>query len=111
MTACILLAWLRLTALDGDLAKAEPKTLRYLLRTMQAELEGRNVVAGHGYCKSTPGPLQLGRKIGNEEKAGDRLSLVYPVSAAIGLTAKTQRPADSDLSDIPAVGCRGVHLS
>ena len=28
MTACILLAWLRLLALDGDLAKAEPKTLR-----------------------------------------------------------------------------------
>ncbi len=30
MTACILLAWLRLLALDGDLAKAEPKTLRVL---------------------------------------------------------------------------------
>ncbi len=29
MTACILLAWLKLLALDGDLAKAEPKTLRY----------------------------------------------------------------------------------
>ena len=28
MTACILLAWLELLALDGDLAKAEPK-LRY----------------------------------------------------------------------------------
>jgi hypothetical protein len=31
MTACILLAWLRLTALDGDLARAEPKTLHYRL--------------------------------------------------------------------------------
>jgi len=31
MTACILLAWLKFTALDGDLAKAEPKTLRYRL--------------------------------------------------------------------------------
>jgi len=31
MTACILLAWLKLTALDGDLARAEPKTLRRLL--------------------------------------------------------------------------------
>ena len=29
MIACILLAWLKLLALDGDLAKAEPKTLRY----------------------------------------------------------------------------------
>jgi hypothetical protein len=27
--ACDLLAWFRLLALDGDLAKAEPKTLRY----------------------------------------------------------------------------------
>jgi hypothetical protein len=31
MTACILLSWLRLLALDGKLAKAEPKTLRYRL--------------------------------------------------------------------------------
>ena len=29
MIACILLAWLKLLALDGDLAKAEPKMLRY----------------------------------------------------------------------------------
>ena len=29
--ACDLLAWLRLLALDGDLAKAEPKTLRYTI--------------------------------------------------------------------------------
>ena len=29
MTACILLSWLRLLALDGKLAKAEPRTLRY----------------------------------------------------------------------------------
>jgi hypothetical protein len=28
MMAQILLAWLKLIALDGDLAKAEPKTLR-----------------------------------------------------------------------------------
>ena len=28
MIASILLAWLKLLALDGDLAKAEPKTLR-----------------------------------------------------------------------------------
>ena len=29
LTAAALLAWLRLLALDGDLARAEPKTLRY----------------------------------------------------------------------------------
>ena len=28
MTGAILLAWLKLLALDGDLARAEPKTLR-----------------------------------------------------------------------------------
>ena len=29
LIAATLLSWLRLLALDGDLAKAEPKTLRY----------------------------------------------------------------------------------
>jgi hypothetical protein len=29
LTAATLLSWLRLIALDGDLARAEPKTLRY----------------------------------------------------------------------------------
>ena len=38
MTACILLAWLRLLALDGDLARAEPKTLRYRLLHAAARL-------------------------------------------------------------------------
>jgi hypothetical protein len=38
MTACILLSWLRLLALDGKLAKAEPKTLRYRLFHTAARL-------------------------------------------------------------------------
>jgi hypothetical protein len=38
MTACILLAWLKLLALDGDLAKAEPKTLRYRVLHAAARL-------------------------------------------------------------------------
>ena len=38
MIACILLAWLKLLALDGDLARAEPKTLRYLLLHAAARL-------------------------------------------------------------------------
>jgi Transposase DDE domain group 1 len=29
MIVCILLSWLKFLALDGDLARAEPKTLRY----------------------------------------------------------------------------------
>jgi hypothetical protein len=38
MIACILLAWLKLIALDGDLAKAEPKTLRYRVLHAAARL-------------------------------------------------------------------------
>ena len=34
----ILLAWLKLLALDGDLAKAEPKTLRYRVLHAAARL-------------------------------------------------------------------------
>jgi hypothetical protein len=40
--ACDLLAWLRLLALDGDLAKAEPKALRYkLLHTAGRIVKGQ----------------------------------------------------------------------
>ena len=38
MTAQILLSWLKLIALDGDLARAEPKTLRYGVLTAVARL-------------------------------------------------------------------------
>ena len=38
LTAAALLAWLRLLALDGNLAKAEPKTLRYRILHAAARL-------------------------------------------------------------------------
>jgi Transposase DDE domain group 1 len=38
MIACTLLAWLKLLALDGDLARAEPKTLRYRILHAAARL-------------------------------------------------------------------------
>jgi hypothetical protein len=38
MIACILLAWLRQLALDSDLARAEPKTLRYRILHTAARL-------------------------------------------------------------------------
>ena len=38
MIACILLSWLKLLALDGDLAQAEPKTLRYRVLHAAARL-------------------------------------------------------------------------
>jgi len=40
--ACDLLAWLALLGLDGDLAKAEPKTIRYrLLHTAGRIINGQ----------------------------------------------------------------------
>jgi Transposase DDE domain group 1 len=38
LTAAALLAWLKLLALDGDLARAEPKTLRYRVLHAAARL-------------------------------------------------------------------------
>jgi hypothetical protein len=38
MIGCLLLSWLKLLALDGDLAKAEPKTLRYRVLHAAARL-------------------------------------------------------------------------
>jgi hypothetical protein len=38
LTAATLLAWLRLLALDGPLARAEPKTLRYRILHAAARL-------------------------------------------------------------------------
>ena len=62
MMAQILLAWLKLLALDGDLAKAEPKTLRYASCTpppawsaADAAAAGRSPRTGHG-PKRSPGP-------------------------------------------------------
>jgi Transposase DDE domain group 1 len=40
MIAAILLAWLKLLALDGDLAKAEPKTLRRVLHAAARLVRG-----------------------------------------------------------------------
>jgi hypothetical protein len=61
MMAQILLAWLKLLALDGDLAKAEPKTLRYRVLhaarwcTADAAAAGNSPPAGPG-PKPSPGP-------------------------------------------------------
>ena len=54
MMAQILLAWLKVLALDGDLAKAEPKTLRYRVLHAAARL-----VRG-----GAPPPLEIPRPAG-----------------------------------------------
>ncbi len=51
MIACIPLAWLKLLALDGDLAKAEPKTLRRILHAA-----ARLVHGGRRRCLKSPRP-------------------------------------------------------
>jgi hypothetical protein len=76
---------------------------------MQAELQGWPVVAGHGHCKSIQVRLRLMSKISSEEQAGDWLSPVCPVSAAIGPTTTLRRPGDSDIPGIRTIGCYDVH--
>jgi len=57
LIAATLLAWLRLLALDGDLARAEPKTLRYKSCTPRP---GWPAAADAAACESQrpgPGPM------------------------------------------------------
>ena len=56
MIACILPAWLKLLALDGDLAKAEPKALRYRCCTPRPAGPRRPETA-----PENPGHLAMGR--------------------------------------------------
>ena len=53
-----LLSWLRLIALDGDLARAEPKTLRY--RILHAA--GKLARGGRRLTAENPRYLALGRR-------------------------------------------------
>jgi hypothetical protein len=76
---------------------------------MQAELEGWHAVAGHEHCNSIQGQLRLTSKIGSEEKAGDRLSPVCPVSVAMRSATTLWWPGDSDIPDIPTIGCYDMH--
>jgi hypothetical protein len=55
---------------------------------MQAELQGWHVAAGHEHCKNVQGMLRPTSKVSSEEKAGDWLSLVCPVSVAIKLATR-----------------------
>jgi hypothetical protein len=56
MTACVLLAWLKLIALDGDLARAEPKTLRYRLLHAAARLVRGDAAGPSRSPPPGPGP-------------------------------------------------------
>jgi hypothetical protein len=58
LTAAALLAWLRLIALDGDLARAEPKTLRYKI----LHAAGKIVRGGRRRRLKNPCHLALGKR-------------------------------------------------
>ena len=53
--ACDLLCWLRLLCLDGPMAKAEPKTLRYRLLHTAARIVRANANARSAYPNPGPG--------------------------------------------------------
>ena len=53
-----LIAWLQLHALDGELAKAEPKRLRYRILHNAARLVRGNAAAGYAYRPAGPGPTR-----------------------------------------------------
>jgi DDE family transposase len=87
MTAQILLAWLKLLALDGDLAKAEPKTLRPINRTA-------------GCCRSSGGQLSPRPIVGLPERSRSpgRGSHVASLTAAeTGHTVLNRLPSFSSL--------------
>jgi hypothetical protein len=71
---------------------------------MQAELQGCDVVPGHGGCIGAQGSLRLTSKISSEEKLGGQLSTVCPVSVGIRLGTRLLWPGDQDLSDSPMIG-------
>jgi hypothetical protein len=66
MTACILLAWLKLLALDGGLAKAELNTLWYrLLHVARIVCGARRVLkiaANWPWSESSPPPGSASRR-------------------------------------------------
>ena len=78
---------------------------------MQAELQGWDVVPGHARCAHRQGRLELTSKIGSEEKAGDRLGLMCPLSVALGLAIWLPRPANRHLSDSTAISYRDSHTA
>jgi hypothetical protein len=77
MTACILLSWLKFLALDGDLATAEPKTLRYRVLRAAARL----VRGGRRGIGENRRQLALGR-------GGHHRLAAYPGHPASPLTRK-----------------------
>jgi hypothetical protein len=76
MTGQILLAWLNLLSLDGGLAKAEPKTMRYRVLHAAALAGTRRMAAP----AKNPGILTAGR--GHHRLAAHRYASASPLNSA-----------------------------
>src|SRR3974377_2081424 len=86
MIASILLAWFKLLALDGDLAKAEPKTLRYrVLHTAPRLVRG-----GAAPPPKNPGDLAVVRCDHRRVAAYRRAAATPLTSAKPSLRARKQ---------------------
>ena len=97
MMAQILLAWLKLLALDGDLARAEPKTLRYRVLNAAARL----VRGGRRRRWKIPRELALDR--------GDHPGLAAHLRTAghrLTSTNPSLRPVQEPLGPVETPGTR-----
>jgi hypothetical protein len=72
-----------------------------------SRVEGLDVTAGHGHYANAQGLLGLPSKIGSEEKAGDWLGMVCPLSVGAQTEPVTGATCDSELPDISATGYCG----
>ena len=93
MIAQILLAWLKLLALDGDLARAEPKTLRYRVLNAAARL----VRGGRRRRWKIRRELAMGRGdhpglAADQRTAGHRLTSTNPSLRPVGTSGACGNP-------------------
>ena len=87
LTVADLIAWTQTTLLDGDLAKAEPKTLRYRLRHVAARLtcgpgqDGRCTDARPGDGRSLELQALGGQHVILDPSGGDPAETAHPHGA------------------------------
>jgi hypothetical protein len=113
LTAATLLAWLRLLALDGHLARAEPKTVRYHILHAAARADPRRPPAS----PEDPGQLALGRRhrdrLGPDHRPSARpLTSTTPSLRSrkehLGPWTPATRPASRVRSSVDAPEPRGM---
>ena len=98
MTGQILLAWLKLLALDGDLAKAEPKTLRYRVLHCRGPAGPRRAET----APENPGDLAVGRGDHGRVAAHRRAPASTLTSAEPSLRSRKENPGACGTPGHPA---------